>query len=438
MYGWGENGLFYRSLSRPLAPARLVSFHQAGVMNTKELKNSLKQVGWIYSVNAAWKAWLVRRDYERTATLYSQRPARGSAESILAQRSGERLARFQQASEPLRIFYVGTDELQDRSGILQALDGLGHTTYMTQADGKYGQFLGGTRSDRQRVNGQRLLDMFATLHEKQSTPHILFGQMQAQWVPRNVLDEIRQRYGTILINISMDDRHQYFGTREAGEWGGTYGLIPYVDLVLTAAPECAEWFLKEGCPALFFPEASDNTIFHPMPELPKVHEVSFIGARYGIRDRVVTALRDAGIKVTTYGSGWNGGRLPNEEVPRLFAQSKIILGVGTIGHSDDFYTLKLRDFDATMSGSCYLTHPNPDLHLLFEVGRELLTYSSADECVEKVRYYLEHDDEREAIAAAGRKRAERDHTWTKRFSAVLGFLRAVKSSSVGNEMAGAY
>ena len=394
-------------------------------MYADALKRPLKKVSWIYSVNAAFKARSVRRAYEHTLAAYSKKQVAGTAEELLASRKSTTLKRIQNLERTPGIFYVGTDELQDRSGILQALSQLGQLNWLTQPGGKYGQLLNAPRAARQKINGEQLLAMFEKLDRDGVPPDLLFGQMQAGWIPGRVLDEIRKRYGTLVVNVSMDDRHQYFGTREAGEWGGTYGLIPHVDLVLTAAPECVDWYLKEGCPALFFPEASDDSIFHPMPELPKIHEVSFIGARYGIRDRVVKALRKAGIRVTAYGSGWEGGRLPNENVPRLFAQSKIVLGVGTIGHSSDFYTLKIRDFDATMSGSCYLTHPNADLNSLFEVGRELLTYASTQECVDKARHYLEHADEREAIAAAGRNRALRDHTWLNRFSHLLGWLRGL-------------
>ena len=205
---------------------------------------------------------------------------------------------------------------------------------------------------------------------------------------------------------------------------GSYGLIRYVDAVLTAAPECVEWYLKEGCPALFFPEASDPNIFYPMAQLPKVHDVSFVGARYGIREKIVQGLRSAGVSVSAFGNGWEGGRLSTDDVPRLFAQSKIILGLGTIGHCTDFYALKLRDFDGPMSGSFYLTHDNPDLRELYEVGREIETYRDIEDCVEKVKWYLQHDDERESIASAGRQRALNDHTWLCRFLDLFASLKA--------------
>ena len=46
-----------------------------------------------------------------------------------------------------------------------------------------------------------------------------------------------------------------------------------------------------------------------------------------------------------------------------------------------------------------------DEHLrLFEEGKEAAYFGSNEELLEKVRYYLNHEDERRMIASAGRKR----------------------------------
>jgi hypothetical protein len=161
-----------------------------------------------------------------------------------------------------------------------------------------------------------------------------------------------------------------------------------------------------------------------MPELPKIHDVGFVGAKYGIREKIVLALRGAGVSVTAYGNGWEEGRLAPESTPKFFAQCKIVLGVGTVGHCTDFYALKMRDFDAPMSGSFYLTHDNPDLNSVYAVGREIVTYRTAQQCVEKARYYLAHETERETIAQAGWRRAAAEHTWQHRFATLLMELRS--------------
>lgn len=386
------------------------------------LKQQLRRVSWFYDLNARWKAAATKREYAATALQYGRKAIRVRRNELLVARPDGRREILTEQYRP-RIFFLGTDEAQDRSGILQALDRIGVLTYFTRSDGCYGHNHPGSEVVRRRANTERLRAIFADLYTQGTTPDILIAQTWASFIDSKIFGEIRERYGTLIVNIAMDDRHQYRGHKVDGEWGGTYGLIPYLDLALTAAPECVEWYLKEGCPAMFFPEASDPEIFHPIPELPKIHDVVFVGARYGIRERIVTALLKAGIHVMAYGSGWESGRIPNEKVPQLFAQARIVLGVSAIGHCENFVALKMRDFDGPMSGSCYLTQNNPDLYDLYKVGQEIVTYQNVEECVKKVHYLLAHERECKSIGRAGRIRAECDHTWDKRFRSLFVTLR---------------
>ena len=48
-------------------------------------------------------------------------------------------------------------------------------------------------------------------------------------------------------------------------------------------------------------------------------------------------------------------------------------------------------------------------------------FSSPDELVKQVNYYLEHDHEREAMAEAGYRRVRRDeHSYEHRLKEILG------------------
>ncbi len=58
----------------------------------------------------------------------------------------------------------------------------------------------------------------------------------------------------------------------------------------------------------------------------------------------------------------------------------------------------------------------------FTAGSEVETWKTPDELMDKIRYYLEHESERKAIAEAGRKRARSDHTWEKRFDMLFADL----------------
>ncbi|MEO7634584.1 MAG: glycosyltransferase, partial [Sphingomicrobium sp.] len=84
----------------------------------------------------------------------------------------------------------------------------------------------------------------------------------------------------------------------------------------------------------------------------------------------------------------------------------------------------MRLFEATGVGTCLLTDRKDNLTILFEPDREVVTYGSAEEAVEKYRYLASHPKERVAIAAAGQKRALRDHNFDKRAARIDDLIRA--------------
>ncbi|MFA6125299.1 MAG: glycosyltransferase [Sphingomonas sp.] len=77
--------------------------------------------------------------------------------------------------------------------------------------------------------------------------------------------------------------------------------------------------------------------------------------------------------------------------------------------------VRLRDFEGPMSRACYLTGYTDEIEHFFEVGREIDCYRSAEELVDKTRFYLSHPDAAEALREAGWRRARRDHRWENRF-----------------------
>jgi len=70
----------------------------------------------------------------------------------------------------------------------------------------------------------------------------------------------------------------------------------------------------------------------------------------------------------------------------------------------------MRMFEATGAGTCLVTDTGYNMLDLYEPDKEVITYSSIDEAVEKVTYLLDHPDEAEQIAKAGQVRTLKDHT----------------------------
>jgi spore maturation protein CgeB len=120
------------------------------------------------------------------------------------------------------------------------------------------------------------------------------------------------------------------------------------------------------------------------------------------------------------------GFVPDGAMTRLFRESKINLGMTRMIGEDPFAPgvcqVKLRDFEVPLAGGFYLVEKAPEYELLFEFDKEVVTWRNPSELCEKIAYFLEHEDKRLSIAAAGRQRALQEHTWDRRFESLFDEL----------------
>jgi hypothetical protein len=125
-------------------------------------------------------------------------------------------------------------------------------------------------------------------------------------------------------------------------------------------------------------------------------------------------------------AAFGGPRLLQHDLVRLFSQSRLSLGFATAGDSHRaarrLTHLRLREFEAPMSGALYLTEDQPELAEYFTPGREVLTYVDRDDLLDKARYYLTHQEQAERVRRAGLERARREHTWQHRFTELFATL----------------
>jgi spore maturation protein CgeB len=82
------------------------------------------------------------------------------------------------------------------------------------------------------------------------------------------------------------------------------------------------------------------------------------------------------------------------------------------------YANNMRMYEATGSGALLLNDWASNLGDFFELGEEVESYCSAEQAVWKIRWLLDHDDERRRMAEAGRLRTLRDHSYAVRMKAV--------------------
>jgi len=227
--------------------------------------------------------------------------------------------------------------------------------------------------------------------------------------------------GVPMVNMGHDDKRLFVGKVRGGLAFGARDICRYFDLYWTSTEDALMKYRVEGARPIYMPEAANPEIHKPY-DLEKTIDVSFVGQRYGNREGVIRELQRSGIAVQAYGFGWPNGPLEIEDMVKLYSRSKINIGFGGVeGHRNTF-CLKGRDFEIPMSGGLYLTEDHPELANAFKPGEEILTYTGMNDLTGKIRHYLQHEDEAEAIRRKGRERALRDHTWEARFARILRLL----------------
>lgn len=88
--------------------------------------------------------------------------------------------------------------------------------------------------------------------------------------------------------------------------------------------------------------------------------------------------------------------------------------------------IKGRNFEVPGCGAFLLTEYVDHLEDYYEIGKEVECFRSLKELVEKIDYYLKHEEERERIAKAGYERTMREHTWEKRFNDIFKTMGLVE------------
>jgi len=104
----------------------------------------------------------------------------------------------------------------------------------------------------------------------------------------------------------------------------------------------------------------------------------------------------------------------------LFNLSKIVLNVH-IGVAGD-YAGNMRMFEVTGVGACLLTDNKKNISDLFEPGTEVAVYDSPEDCINKVKWLLENEKERERIARSGQKRTLESHTVENRCKTIIDII----------------
>jgi spore maturation protein CgeB len=235
-------------------------------------------------------------------------------------------------------------------------------------------------------------------------------------------------------------------------------IAPAFDWCLVPERFRLDDYRRVGATPIYCQEAANPNVYRPY-DLPRAFEVTFVGQRYGDRPMFLTALNDSGVDVRAWGPHWDtpvvrlpawrltaaaakrialrrpkqppsnfpvdrcGPPLSDLEYVQMYSRSEISLGFTKVAEGvpgpASIKQVRLRDFEAPMSGAFYLVERFDELEDFFEPDKEIVVFEDAEDLVEKAKHYLHNHSARERIRLAGLKRARRDHTWQSRFRQVF-------------------
>tara|TARA_Y100001960_G_C14762213_1_gene874782 strand:- start:1424 stop:2713 length:1290 start_codon:yes stop_codon:yes gene_type:complete len=175
------------------------------------------------------------------------------------------------------------------------------------------------------------------------------------------------------------------------------------------------------------------------PRNPDI-EVSFVGnIGQANRRQYLDFLGQEGLDPEVYGLGTKNGVVSFDKMVDVWHRSKINLHFTSLSSPNSFILnhslinqrikqYKGRILEVPLSGGFLLTEYMPDLDRFLKVGEECAVFYSKEDLLEKIKYYLEHDEERERIAKNGYERGMRDYDFRSGVGRLFEILRDIKKS----------
>lgn len=213
---------------------------------------------------------------------------------------------------------------------------------------------------------------------------------------------------------------------------------PLYDYIFCQGTEAVELLDHAGIDrAHWLPVACDP--FHHRPiELSmgeKKHysnDLVFVGSCYPNRVELFEKLTDFDLGI--WGPGWEklhldsplkrflrGGQLKPEVWLKIYSASKIVLASHYQDPQNRFpvYQASPRIFEALACGAFVISDAQRDVFSLFKEGVHLERFVDSKDLIEKIKYYLDHPEERKRIAEQGYNEVTQKHTYVHRIERLI-------------------
>lgn len=255
---------------------------------------------------------------------------------------------------------------------------------------------------------------------KATKPDVLYCQ-DLSFFPVEVLRELKQHVRLIVGQIACPLPPESF--------------LKGYDLILTSFPHFVDRLRALGVKSEYFRIGCDERVLSLLGDVNKDIGFSFVGGISRHHGGAIPLLEylaeQTDMRVFGYGveslppsspiRQRHDGEVWGMDMYRALARSRITLN-RHISVAEN-YANNMRLYEATGVGAMLLTDRKDNLHELFDIGREVVAYSSKEEAAELVRHYLDYPEEAERIAKAGQARTLREHTYAQRMQELVPILK---------------
>jgi len=205
--------------------------------------------------------------------------------------------------------------------------------------------------------------------------------------------------------------------------------------VITSFPHYVEYFHEQGIQAEYLPLAFDERVLNEIGKEKASYNVTFIGGFSPQHRRGTEVFEHLARRVEVEFWGYGTEMLPKDSIIRQICHGELwgkdmysILSRSrlTLNRHIDLagsYANNMRLYEATGVGACLVTDLKDNLQEMFELDKEVISYTCAEDCVEKVNYLLEQDEERKKIAKGGQQRTLREHTYFHRMQELVKIVQ---------------
>lgn len=240
------------------------------------------------------------------------------------------------------------------------------------------------------------------------------------------------RIGVYRVNFLTDDP---WNPRQHSPW--FLRAVQNYDEVLSTRRANLDDLRRLGCHGVSYLPFGFAANMHFPEELSaerkRQMESDVVFAGGGDSDRVpyIAALNQAGFRVGLYGGYWDRfpetrqltqGLKPPGIVREAVAAAKVALCLVRRANRDG---VCMRTFEVPAMGGCMIVEKTAEhVELFGPEGQAVLYFESIPEMVEKTRWLIDHDSERERLRAAGYQLIARGHhSYEDRLSSILNLTR---------------